>query len=267
MIELEGAEGKITVVTKYYTEAGELHQSKLQVYTVEGLKADIIKVVWKSVDDPSGPVVQIDYYGRMEDGTRSGYSLKKATPDAKPTVEYLNYFFSGDINNSYNVKIKKREDAKLAQEKLDNEPWYKGTWADPDRPDYSYAPFQSGEISLQVTVTIGSTSQTVGLSLKEGGGESTLSTGLKNETVIDYTKAEIGISGGIEFQGNIRNGDNSKVTTEVGVEVSRGPYSGSVQTSSSGQQSVTIGITPSLTIPIFNKGKGVKVQTKIDETQ
>jgi RHS repeat-associated protein len=128
-------------------------------------------------------------------------------------------------------------------------------------------PFASVGISLQLTIHMGSTSHTFGVTLSEGGGESSFSAGLKNETTIDYTKAEIGISGGINFEGNITNGDDSKVHTDFGVELSKGPYSGGIQSSTNGQTSINLGITPSLIIPIYNIGNGAKIQTTIDHTK
>lgn len=63
------------------------------------------------------PVIEIDYYGRMEDGTRSGNSLNNVNPDAKPTVAELNAFFASDPNNSYNIK--KVEKARASAEKIE----------------------------------------------------------------------------------------------------------------------------------------------------
>lgn len=122
MMELEGLEGKISVTTKWYTDKG-IQKSKTEVYTVDGLKADLIKVCWKAHGDPNGPVVRIDYYGRKEDGTRTGNGIKNVTPDAKPTVKELNSFFSTP-ENSFNVK--ETEKARVAAKKA-NERWYDGT--------------------------------------------------------------------------------------------------------------------------------------------
>jgi RHS repeat-associated protein len=121
MIELEGLEGKIAVTTKWYTDKG-IEKSKTKYYTVDGLKADLIKISWKPHGDPKGPVVSIDYYGRMEEGTRSGNSLKNINPDAKPTVAELNAFFGSDPNNSFNVKNKERAraSAEKAEAAFDN---------------------------------------------------------------------------------------------------------------------------------------------------
>ena len=118
MLELEGLEGKIAVTTKWYTNKG-IEKSKTQYYTVDGLKADLIKICWKPFGNPKGPVIEIDYFGRTEDGTRSGNSLNNINPDAKPTVAELNAFFARDPNNSYNVK--KVEKARAAVERAEAE--------------------------------------------------------------------------------------------------------------------------------------------------
>jgi RHS repeat-associated protein len=121
MIELEGLEGKIAVTTKWYTDKG-IEKSKTKYYTVDGLKADLIKICWKPHGDAKGPVVSIDYYGRMEDGTRSGNSLKNINPDAKPTVAELNAFFGSDPNNSFNINTNQKASvaAENAQAAFDN---------------------------------------------------------------------------------------------------------------------------------------------------
>jgi hypothetical protein len=140
MVELEGLEGKIAVTTKWYTNKG-VEKSKTKIYTVDGLKADLIKICWKGYGDPSGPVVKIDYYGRMEDGTRSGNSLKGVNPDAKPTVAELNTFFSNPENS---FVIKEAEKARVAEEKA-NENWYDGTIFAPDALEGNSDPANLGD--------------------------------------------------------------------------------------------------------------------------
>ena len=130
-----------------------------------------------------------------------------------------------------------------------------------------HAPFKNVEVSLQGTVTLGSASHTIGVTFTDTGGENGLSAKTKNETTIDYLRAEVSISGGIEFQGNITEGNNDKVRTDLGLEVSKGPYSAGVQGSSNGQYSVKAGIQPKLSIPIYEKVPAVKIQTVIDHTK
>ena len=47
-------------------------------------------------------------------------------------------------------------------------------------------------------------------------------------TTIDCTEPKIGFEGSVDLSGIVRQGDNSKVYTGVGVEGGVGPYSGSV---------------------------------------
>ena len=140
MVELEGLEGKIAVTTKWYTDKG-IEKSKTKVYTVDGLKADLIKICWKGYGDPSGPVVEIDYYGRMEDGTRTGNARKGFNPDAKPTVKELNAFFSTP-ENSY--VSKQTEKARIATEK-EKENWFDGTILAPDAMEGNSDPANLGD--------------------------------------------------------------------------------------------------------------------------
>ena len=122
MVEIEGLEGRITVITKWYTDDG-LQKSKVKTYTVEGLKVDLIKVCWKGYNDPNGPVMKLDYFGRREDGTATKGCIKGVDPDAKPTVKELNTFFNNPENSfAINQETKKR----IAQAKA-NEHWYDGT--------------------------------------------------------------------------------------------------------------------------------------------
>lgn len=113
MVEIEGLEGKIYVTTKWYDGNGSLHKSKIKVYTVDGLKADLIKICWKMVDEPNKPIVSIDYYGRMEDGTRSDYSIKDVAIDDKPSHKELNSFFASDLNNSFNSEKKSDKEEQI----------------------------------------------------------------------------------------------------------------------------------------------------------
>ena len=100
MVELEGLEGRIAVTTKWYTDEG-VRNSVTNYYTVMGLKADLIKICWKPYGNPNGRIVSIDYYGRMEGGSRGVRALKGINPDAKPSVQYLNNFFGNEVNNSF----------------------------------------------------------------------------------------------------------------------------------------------------------------------
>jgi len=129
--------------------------------------------------------------------------------------------------------------------------------------DDGAGPFKRGEISIQGTIHIGTFSHTIGFTLSEGGGESTLSGDFKNETTIHYGEAKIGFEGGIEFEGITKTGNDAPIHTDTGVEV--GPVT--LQSSTTGQESIKFDLSKEFTIPIYNLDTPIKVETVIDHTK
>jgi RHS repeat-associated protein len=235
-VELEGLE-KVHVYNKWMDSKGNMQSKYSHTYIDKRLKENIN---------------QVNSYNAKGDIASKTYKSNNTSVTIKAGTEYKNdftQFFDSEKSGFTSIDTRSMPDA------MRHDSW-EGS-----------EPFKSGEASLSLTFHMGNTSHTLGVTLSEGGGESSLTGGYKNETIFDYTKAEYGISGGIEFQGNIKNGNDSKIHSDYGVELSKGIYSGGVQSSTNGERSVKIGITPRLTITLFDKGNGAKVQTTIDHTQ
>lgn len=246
MIELEGLEGILYTYKVWYTNNGnKKHVKPLGSKVVPGLKYNVIKSVMQPYGQPNGKTEHVDYYLRNEDGKKGPFGGEYKV-DAIPTVAELNKAFSFFESNIPPPKppITFRQALNLAAPswaKEHGEHW----WQDGN------GPFESGEISPQVTLYMGPLSQTFGFTISDSGGDD-VSFSPKNETAISLTDAKVGIDAGVEIQGNIKNGNDDAIRTDFGEEFSKAPFSIGYKHSTTGQKSVTFAYKPlDFTIPIY----------------
>ncbi|MCH2230797.1 MAG: hypothetical protein MK105_10670 [Crocinitomicaceae bacterium] len=144
---------------------------------------------------------------------------------------------------------------------------FDGTIFSPNKADFHYAPFEAGKADLKISIHLGSYTHDFGISLYEGGGESTFKMNTINKSKIDYGNAKIGFTPSLTLDGYISKGADQKTKTESSMKLKYNVISLSKTDATNGDNKLSISFSKSFAIPIYSRSKNASVTTVIDHTK